>query len=73
MPKLPATRFTITSNLAGLPTLVGASGGEPRWNFYKYVIDRQGNLLGSFPSQTLPDDPALLAALEQALASAPLP
>ncbi len=52
---------------------LNASGGEPRWNFYKYVVDRQGNLLASFPSQTSPDDPALHAALEQALASAPLP
>ena len=52
---------------------LNANGGEPRWNFYKYVVDRQGQLLASFPSQTLPDDPALLAAVEKALASAPLP
>lgn len=52
---------------------LNARGGEPGWNFYKYVVDRQGHLLASFPSQTLPDDPALLAALERALASAPLP
>ena len=51
---------------------LNANGGEPRWNFYKYVVDRQGQLLASFPSQTLPDDPALLAAVEKALASAPL-
>jgi glutathione peroxidase len=52
---------------------LNANGGEPGWNFYKYVVDRQGNLLASFPSQTLPDDPELIAAVEKALASAPLP
>lgn len=52
---------------------LNAQGGEPRWNFYKYVVDRQGHLLASFPSQTLPDDPAMLAAVEKALASKPLP
>ena len=52
---------------------MNANGDEPLWNFSKYVVDRQGQLLASFPSQTLPDDPALLAAVEKALASAPLP
>ena len=52
---------------------LNATGGEPGWNFYKYVVVRQGNLVGSFPSQTLPDDPALVAAVEKALASSPLP
>jgi glutathione peroxidase len=50
---------------------LNASGGEPHWNFYKYVVDRQGNLVGSFPSQTLPDDPELIAAVEKALVSIP--
>jgi glutathione peroxidase len=48
---------------------LNAAGGQPRWNFFKYVVDRQGNLVASFPSQTTPDDPALLQAVEQALAS----
>lgn len=45
----------------------------PRWNFYKYVVDRQGKVVASFPSQTLPDDPELQAALAQAIASKALP
>jgi glutathione peroxidase len=48
---------------------LNAEGGPPRWNFYKYVIDRQGKLLESFPSLTTPDDEDLTAAVEKALAS----
>jgi len=33
------------------------------------VIDAQGKVIASFPSSTTPDDPALLAAVEQAIAS----
>lgn len=40
-----------------------------RWNFSKYVVDAQGNVVASFPSSVTPDDPALLAAVEQAIAS----
>ena len=43
----------------------------PRWNFYKYVVDRQGKVVAQFPSLTKPDDPALQAAIEKAIASQP--
>lgn len=43
----------------------------PRWNFYKYVVDRQGRVVAQFPSLTKPDDPALQAAIEKAIASQP--
>ncbi len=46
-------------------------GGAPRWNFYKYVIDRQGKVIAYFASTTKPDDPELLAAVEKAIASKP--
>ena len=52
---------------------LNAAGGAPRWNFSKYVVDRQGNLVGSFSSQTTPDDPLLIAAVEKALASPSAP
>ena len=29
--------------------------GAPRWNFYKYVIDRQGKVVASFSSLTKPE------------------
>lgn len=47
--------------------LAAQSGQPPRWNFHKYLIDRQGRVVGSFPSQTRPDDPAFIKAIEAAL------
>jgi glutathione peroxidase len=43
----------------------------PLWNFYKYVVDRQGNVVARFSSKTAPDDPELIAAVEKAIASKP--
>jgi glutathione peroxidase len=43
----------------------------PKWNFYKYVVDRKGQVIASFSSLTKPDDPEFIAAVEQALASQP--
>lgn len=51
--------------------LMAQSGQAPRWNFYKYVVDRQGKVIAQFSSRTKPDDPDLLKAVEQALASKP--
>lgn len=48
--------------------LLGDTAGEyPRWNFHKYLLDRQGNLVGSYPSQVLPDDPRLVKRIESLL------
>lgn len=40
--------------------LSAATGQEPGWNFHKYLIDREGKVVGSFGSRVRPDDPALL-------------
>lgn len=41
----------------------------PKWNFYKYVVDRRGKVVASFSSLTKPDDPEFKAAIEKAIAS----
>jgi glutathione peroxidase len=41
----------------------------PKWNFYKYVVDRRGKVIASFSSLTKPDDPEFKAAIEKAIAS----
>jgi glutathione peroxidase len=47
--------------------LAALSGDYPRWNFHKYLIGRDGQLVASFPSQVPPDDPQLVEAIEALL------
>lgn len=47
--------------------LVAVTGDEPRWNFHKYLIDRDGNVVASFPSQVTPGDGQLINAIEELL------
>ena len=42
---------------------------EVLWNFEKFVIDRNGDVIARFAPDTATDDPELLATLESALAS----
>lgn len=39
----------------------------PWWNFTKYVVDAEGNVVESFPSKVRPDDPELIEAVESVL------
>ena len=39
----------------------------PRWNFHKYLFNRNGGLVGSFPSQTRPLDTDLVNTIESLL------
>lgn len=39
----------------------------PRWNFHKYLIDRQGRLVGSFGSRVEPQGQELTRAIEKLL------
>ena len=47
--------------------LTKATGQAPKWNFTKYLIDRQGKVIEHFPSKVTPEDPALVAKVEAAL------
>jgi glutathione peroxidase len=38
-----------------------------KWNFHKFLLDREGNVIGSFGSKVTPEDPKLVAAIEAAL------
>jgi glutathione peroxidase len=49
-------------------SLIKATGEEPKWNFTKYLIDRNGKVLEYFPSKVTPDDKVLVSKIEQALA-----
>lgn len=49
-----------------------ATGVSPGWNFHKYLVSRDGKVVGNWPSKVKPDDPALVAAIEREL-KAPAP
>ena len=47
--------------------LTGTGGGEIEWNFTKFLIDRQGQVIARFESAVEPDSPEAIAAIEKAL------
>ena len=48
--------------------LAEQTGTAPRWNFYKYVISRDGQHIKSFSSMTGPQDKSFVAEVEKQLA-----
>ena len=48
--------------------LTAQTGRAPMWNFYKYLVGRDGKVVAAYNSMTKPDDPAFVKALEQQLA-----
>jgi glutathione peroxidase len=45
-----------------------AGKGQISWNFEKFLIDREGNLIGRFAPRTKPSDAELVKAIESQLA-----
>jgi glutathione peroxidase len=43
--------------------------GEVGWNFGKFLVDRNGNVIGRFDPKTKPTDPTVVGAVEKALAA----
>ena len=48
---------------------LGKSGHLPAWNFSKYVIGRDGQVVAFFPSDVTPESPQLRGAIAKALAA----
>ncbi len=48
-------------------TMLGASSA-PKWNFHKYLVDADGNLVAAFPSSVKPRSAQLIDAVDNALA-----
>ena len=59
-PEAPALYKTLTQS-ADPP-------GDIAWNFEKFLIGRDGAVIGRFKTRVAPDDPAVIAAIEAALA-----
>ncbi|MEZ5461534.1 glutathione peroxidase [Dokdonella sp.] len=49
-----------------------SDGRYPSWNFYKYLIDRNGKVVADYPSKVKPDDKELVEKIETLIA-APVP
>ena len=52
-------------------TWLGQTGNLPKWNFSKYLIGKDGKVIGFYPSAVKPDAPELRAAIEEALITRP--
>jgi glutathione peroxidase len=68
-PGREAMRENLTGFLAS--TNNGKTNPEPGilWNFEKFLIGRNGDVVGRFSPEVVPDDPAIVAAIEKALAA----
>lgn len=49
--------------------LAKQTGTEPKWNFYKYLVGRDGRVVASYTSMTTPQDKDLVLAIEKQLAA----
>ncbi len=51
--------------------LLARTGQSPKWNFHKYLVDRDGKQVTSFGTRVEPDDGDLIGAVERMLAAKP--
>ena len=74
-----ATRFHVTfplfekcevkgSRKSPIYAFLSATQGEPKWNFHKYLVGKDGQVIRAFPSQVAPESAELNKAIEEALA-----
>ncbi|MFM8756766.1 MAG: glutathione peroxidase [Limnohabitans sp.] len=47
--------------------LIAQGATAPKWNFYKYLVGRDGRVIESYSSMTGPDSRSLVAAIEKQL------
>ena len=66
----PVTEFkegsgTLAYQLKHFPEIAASS--QVKWNFEKFLVGRDGEVIARFAPATAPDDPELLAEIERAL------
>ena len=72
--EFPMFEKTTVKSLAANPLysdLMARTGQGPKWNFHKYVVDRNGNPVATFASRVEPNDRELVALIEKLLADRP--
>jgi glutathione peroxidase len=50
------------------PSSNPSTGGEIKWNFTKFLFDRDGNVVARFEPEVTPDSPQVIGAIEKSLA-----
>lgn len=53
---------------APLYAALSEAKGEPKWNFHKYLVDKQGRPVEAWPSSVEPSSPEIARAIERELA-----
>jgi glutathione peroxidase len=61
-----ADKHPLYSELTSMPAPIG---GEVEWNFQKYLVNREGQVVSRFAPPTTPSDPALVGKIEELLAA----
>ncbi|NOT17776.1 MAG: glutathione peroxidase [Sulfuriferula sp.] len=63
----------VTANNANplFKQLITITGHAPRWNFHKYLINRNGNTVISFENTVEPSDPEFIKQIQTMLAQKP--
>ena len=75
------TRFAVDFPMTAKEHVIGAEAhplykwvaselgdaAAPKWNFHKYLFNKDGSIAGTFGSRTTPDAPELGAAIDEAL------
>jgi glutathione peroxidase len=75
-----STRYDVTFPLFGKVVTKGpqqspvyqfltAQHDPPKWNFHKYLVSKNGDVIGAFGHRVTPEDPALRGAIDAALAA----
>jgi glutathione peroxidase len=70
-PMFEKSSVTKVSDNPLFASLSASTGVAPQWNFYKYVVDRDGQAVAAYRSRTTPSDPELVKTIERALAQKP--
>jgi glutathione peroxidase len=61
-------RHPLYAELTAVPDADGEAG-DIQWNFEKFLVGRDGKVIGRFRPLTDPEAPELVAAIEESLAS----
>ena len=60
-------RNPLYAELTAVPDTDDDSVGDIRWNFEKFLVGRDGDVIARFNPTVVPDDPKIVGAIESAL------